>query len=252
MLCFVHQYVEDNFFGVKLYHFISIFYLIQKGLNKKISFNSLETCWPIRCENVFLRDFVHLHYLDVYQSEYKVVLFRLPYIHTYIVYCPCVCITVTFTCLPSLSTPTQLIFPRICNLFCVWWHLYILVYILCMILNFLWYDSAVRREHLLMSVCHHCSIYSEALSHHIECCTIIAICSLFTNLLSEYLQILSLFLVRLCWCFYCLERKRITVYVVVRVSTTKTASVLHWRLHFQNHQSFLGGWMVNKLVIRFT
>lgn len=134
----------------------------------------------------------------------------MPYIHMYLVYCLYVCRTVTLTHLPS-PPPTQLIFPMICNLFCFLMTLvYILVYILCMILNFLWYDSDVRREHLLMSVCHHCSIYSEALlSHHIECCTIIAICSLFTNLLSEYLQILSLFLVRLCYCFYCLERKRI-------------------------------------------
>lgn len=76
MLCFVHLYVEDIFYGVNLYHCISIFYLIQKRLDKKISNNSLETCFSTRCENVFLRD-VHLHYQDVYQSEYKVVLFRL-------------------------------------------------------------------------------------------------------------------------------------------------------------------------------
>lgn len=106
MLCFVHQYVEDIFFGVKLYHFISIFYLIQKGLNKKISFNSLETCWPVRCENVFLRDFVHLHYLDVYQSEYRVVLFRLAiYTHVYCILSMCM-----YNC--DLHTPLFPIHPH--------------------------------------------------------------------------------------------------------------------------------------------
>lgn len=131
-----------------------------------------------------VRDVVHLNYQDVYQSEYKVVLFRLDcHIYTCMLYTIHMYVKLWPWHLPYLPTPTHLSpWSAICFIF--WWHLYILVYILCMILNFLWYDSAVRREHLLMYVCHHCSIYSEALlSHHIECCTIIAICSLFTNLL---------------------------------------------------------------------
>lgn len=132
-----------------------------------------------------VRDVVHLHYQDVYQSEYKVVLFRLDcHIYTCMLYTIHMYVKLwpwhtSLTYPPPHISPHDLQFVLFFDDTCIYW---------CTFCVWFWIFSdmiaAVRREHLLMYVCHHCSIYSEALlSHHIECCTIIAICSLFTNLL---------------------------------------------------------------------
>lgn len=131
-----------------------------------------------------VRDVVHLHYQDVYQSEYKVVLFRLDcHIYTCMLYTIHMYVKLwpwhtSLTYPPPHISPHDLQFVLFFDDTCIYW---------CTFCVWFWIFS----DMIVLYVENTCwcmfvtiAQYSEALlSHHIECCTIIAICSLFTNLL---------------------------------------------------------------------